>query len=242
MTDRELSVTLSSSGLWASLGLMEAAARYRATWDGTSWVLYRGGAAAGAAEWNLILRDWTCAGGVVRATTGAKPCRLELRAGLVCADLPPADDRETSVALREYLPPPRPGELEQRAVVIAVELVETHLGRVKGSLSWRLGLALAGQVPNGSAHDVLAAFSGSARRSKEFLLATGSTPGGYLRRLRLEASSSLMAEHPDTPLGKIAAAVGFGSFSGFCRAFRKAFGNTPAAYRHLLLAAAGGFQ
>lgn len=41
------------------------------------------------------------------------------------------------------------------------------------------------------------------------------------------------------PAGYGGAAVGFAGFSGFRRAFRKVFGNRPAAYRHLLPAAGG---
>ena len=58
----------------------------------------------------------------------------------------------------------------------------------------------------------------------------GSTPGAYLRKLRLEAAARALAEGDGT-IVDIALEAGFASQAHFTRAFGRAFGETPAAYR-----------
>jgi AraC family transcriptional regulator len=58
----------------------------------------------------------------------------------------------------------------------------------------------------------------------------GITPGGYVRRLRVEAARRSLATTP-APLADIALEAGFSSQSHFTRAFRREFGVPPGAYR-----------
>jgi AraC family transcriptional regulator len=61
----------------------------------------------------------------------------------------------------------------------------------------------------------------------------GCTVGVYLRRLRLQAAATALAEG-DLPLARIAAETGFADQPHLTRALRAAGGITPDAYRRLL--------
>lgn len=58
----------------------------------------------------------------------------------------------------------------------------------------------------------------------------GATPGAYLRRLRLMRAADRIVSTTD-PLSRIALDAGFADQSHFTRAFRVAFGTTPARWR-----------
>jgi AraC-like DNA-binding protein len=58
----------------------------------------------------------------------------------------------------------------------------------------------------------------------------GETPGAMLRRLRLEHARSML-EATELPVAEVARASGFASATAFCRAYRSAFGTTPAHSR-----------
>jgi AraC family transcriptional regulator len=58
----------------------------------------------------------------------------------------------------------------------------------------------------------------------------GITPGGYVRRLRIEAARRSLATTL-TPLADIALEAGFSSQSHFTRSFQREFGLPPGAYR-----------
>lgn len=58
----------------------------------------------------------------------------------------------------------------------------------------------------------------------------GSTPGAYLRRLRLEHALRRL-EDPEVPLAAIAVEAGFVDQSHLTRVFRRETGATPGAYR-----------
>jgi len=62
----------------------------------------------------------------------------------------------------------------------------------------------------------------------------GVTPGGYLRRLRIEHACEVLAGS-DTPIVELALAAGFSSQAHFTRVFRRLVGSTPAAYRRACL-------
>lgn len=65
-----------------------------------------------------------------------------------------------------------------------------------------------------------------------FLKATGETPKQFTQRLKLEsAAAALIAS--DIPILAIALSNGFASHEVFVRAFRRAFGTTPANYRSM---------
>ncbi len=61
----------------------------------------------------------------------------------------------------------------------------------------------------------------------------GSTPGRTLGEIRLKRAKDRLAEG-DAPIVEIALAVGFSEQSAFTRAFRRRFGESPAAYRRRL--------
>jgi len=61
----------------------------------------------------------------------------------------------------------------------------------------------------------------------------GLTPGRYLGELRLESAKDRLAGSTE-PIVEIALGVGFSEQSAFTRAFRRRFGESPAAYRRRL--------
>ena len=56
------------------------------------------------------------------------------------------------------------------------------------------------------------------------------TPGALLRRLRLEHARAML-DATELPVAEVASASGFSSATGFCRAYRAAFGLSPARSR-----------
>ncbi|GIH20117.1 transcriptional regulator [Rugosimonospora africana] len=66
--------------------------------------------------------------------------------------------------------------------------------------------------------------------ARSFRQQTGTTPGRYLQRVRLEAARRRL-EESDTPAERIAAACGFGSAETMRRVFVAALGMPPAEYR-----------
>ncbi|MFD2580016.1 helix-turn-helix domain-containing protein [Novosphingobium colocasiae] len=63
-----------------------------------------------------------------------------------------------------------------------------------------------------------------------FKRATGVSPHQYVMRARLDRAR-LMLEQSDTPMARIADALGFTSQSHFTRAFRQFAGETPSDFR-----------
>jgi AraC family transcriptional regulator len=70
-----------------------------------------------------------------------------------------------------------------------------------------------------------------------FTSAIGETLHAYILRKRLQRAAGMLAHRPDMDMTRIAMDSGFSSPSDFSRAFRKAFGSSPKAYR-----ATGGFR
>jgi AraC family transcriptional activator FtrA len=66
--------------------------------------------------------------------------------------------------------------------------------------------------------------------SRRFRAATGTSPGGWLLRQRLQASLTLL-ERSDASIEEIGRLVGLPSAAGFRRHFRDAFGVPPSSYR-----------
>ena len=58
----------------------------------------------------------------------------------------------------------------------------------------------------------------------------GRTPGQYLTGVRLEAAKLLLARR-EYPLEVVASLCGFSGANYLCRVFKKATGQTPAAFR-----------
>jgi transcriptional regulator GlxA family with amidase domain len=66
--------------------------------------------------------------------------------------------------------------------------------------------------------------------ARRFTTATGQTPHGYLRAVRLQAARALL-EVGDLPIQSIVVKVGYNDVSSFTRLFKEAVGMTPGAYR-----------
>ncbi len=79
----------------------------------------------------------------------------------------------------------------------------------------------------------MAEYCGMSERSfsRKFRTSTGVSPGVFFERLRLDQSKSLMEQGKSVK--EAAAAVGYGSTSGFRAAFAANFGMSPADYRLL---------
>ena len=65
---------------------------------------------------------------------------------------------------------------------------------------------------------------------RAFKAAMGVTPGQYLTGVRLEAAKLLLARR-EYPLEVVASLCGFSGANYLCRVFKKATGQTPAAFR-----------
>lgn len=79
-------------------------------------------------------------------------------------------------------------------------------------------------------HVAASVFLSTDRFSEVFAATMGRTPRDYLRHLRLEKASQLLA-HTDLPVAVVAQDSGFGESAYFARAFRAATGVTPSEFR-----------
>ncbi len=113
----------------------------------------------------------------------------------------------------QYIERPVPGALGD-------PLVEAAIGYARRHLAQRLTL-------DGIAAEV---HLSPRQLSRRFTEATGSSPGAWLLRERLDASRTLL-ERTDDPVEVVAERVGLPNVSGYRRHFRRAYAVTPAAYR-----------
>jgi transcriptional regulator GlxA family with amidase domain len=155
-------------------------------------------------------------------TTGGFLSWVDLGLFLVDRILGPAIRAETA---RFVLDDPTAGEAHyfsgfapplthgDRAVLKAQEWVHMRDGR---------GVSLA----------ALATAAGLERRTllRRFASATGMTPIEYCRRVRIARARELL-EGGDTSQKEIAQSLGYKDVASFARAFRKAIGSAPGAYR-----------
>jgi AraC family transcriptional regulator len=74
------------------------------------------------------------------------------------------------------------------------------------------------------------------RLHRHFSTTVGETPKRHVARLRLERAARLLATTDQSVLG-IGLTVGFASHETFARAFKRAFGSSPTAYRKAVKAA-----
>jgi AraC-like DNA-binding protein len=65
--------------------------------------------------------------------------------------------------------------------------------------------------------------------ARQFRLSTGESPMGYLRRLRIERSKSIL-QNRDTTIAEIAARLGFSDQSHFTRIFGRLVGVSPGSF------------
>ncbi|MGH8278408.1 MAG: helix-turn-helix transcriptional regulator, partial [Gammaproteobacteria bacterium] len=80
--------------------------------------------------------------------------------------------------------------------------------------------------------------SGTSRSvlAERFQLLVGSSPIQYLTQWRMVLASNLLARS-SAPMTQIAEAVGYQTDTAFSRAFRREFGQPPAAWRRARAAA-----
>lgn len=90
--------------------------------------------------------------------------------------------------------------------------------------------------------DALADQAGLPRRSFErlFTRETGTSPGRYVERVRIDTARRMLERTPDT-LSRVARRSGFSTVETFHRAFRRAMGITPGEYRERFRSAGSGF-
>jgi AraC-like DNA-binding protein len=89
-----------------------------------------------------------------------------------------------------------------------------------------------------TADDLCAAVGASERTLRRaFLAEAGTSWSQYLQQARLLRAMALLSE-PGPGVLAVATAVGFGSLSGFARAFRRCTGETPLSYRQRVLTTA----
>jgi AraC family transcriptional regulator len=79
--------------------------------------------------------------------------------------------------------------------------------------------------------DELAGQAGVSRFhfARQFRLSTGESPMGYLRRLRIERSKSIL-QNRDTTIAEVAARLGFSDQSHFTRIFGRLVGVSPGSF------------
>ncbi|HEY0120475.1 MAG TPA: helix-turn-helix domain-containing protein [Rhizobium sp.] len=136
-----------------------------------------------------------------------------------------SDSLRTTLAahlLRDYLTRPQiapklqshRGSLDSRRLQRVADLVEERIGA-------ELSLA-----------DLAAAACLSPYHfSRTFYRTLGKTPHQYVLERRIEKAKATMLKSSEISFAEIALETGFGSQSGFIRAFRKATGKTPGQFR-----------
>ncbi|MEV7598341.1 helix-turn-helix domain-containing protein [Kitasatospora sp. NPDC089797] len=67
--------------------------------------------------------------------------------------------------------------------------------------------------------------------TRAFTAETGLSPGRFVAQVRLQAACRRLVGHPQESLEEVARAVGFSSAEVMRRAFRRAYGVAPSAYR-----------
>ncbi len=67
--------------------------------------------------------------------------------------------------------------------------------------------------------------------ARSFRAHLGSSPGAYLRRLRIQWAAEALLESPEKSITEVALEAGFYDHGHFARAFRAALGTTPSRYR-----------
>jgi AraC-like DNA-binding protein len=145
--------------------------------------------------------------------------------------------------LREPSPGGR-GVLLRLAELMFVEVVRRHLGTISGEQAgWLAGLhdpliAHALSLLHGSPArrwtlGELATRVGTSRSvlAERFVRYVGRPPMQYLAQWRMQLATRLLAEPGARKMATVAEAVGYESEAAFSRAFKKAVGVSPAAWR-----------
>ncbi len=111
-----------------------------------------------------------------------------------------------------------------RKAVIANQIIVEALRLIKENYHTAYGVEeLAQQLNISKSHLV-----------REFFKYTGTTPGKYLTAVRIDAVKHLLTQ-TSLPLNTIAARTGFSGDNYLCKAFKKATGETPMAYKNRVI-------
>jgi LacI family transcriptional regulator len=127
--------------------------------------------------------------------------------------------------------PPPPAVIRVRGVVLvprdSTGLVQVGDAAVAAALK-----LMTAPKPRGVSATQIARLVGVSRTTlyKKFTAATGRTPAQYLLDQQLKEARRMLREG-DATVAAVAGACGFGSAQVFTRCFRRALGQTPAAYR-----------
>lgn len=129
----------------------------------------------------------------------------------------------SAVAKRLVLQMRRPGHQSQFSATLAAQA-----GAYDSLASW-IGDNLTAKLTT----EALAARANQSPRTfhRRFLAEIGSTPAAYVERLRLDRARTLL--EAGQPPKRVAMATGYSSLDRLGRAFNRAFGLTPSAYRSL---------
>jgi AraC family transcriptional regulator len=142
----------------------------------------------------------------------------------------------------DMLEPPSRLEMEARALLVCEHLVlRHHLTARKpasggGLAPWQIRLVCGRMTEDLAAEPSLSELATLVGLSAEhfcraFSQSTGLPPHRWLTRLRLERARVLLEQPGPVSVAEIASAAGYSDPSYFARAFKRATGATPLAYR-----------
>ena len=143
---------------------------------------------------------------------------------------------------------PRPGGnglLAKLAELLFIEVLRQHVQQSDGHAGWLAGLGnrVVGGALNAMhqrpAHDwtlaELARAAGTSRSvlAERFQQLVGTSPMQYLTQWRMVMAANLL-RRSNAPLSRVAEEVGYQNDTSFSRAFRREYGQPPAAWRRSL--------
>jgi AraC-like DNA-binding protein len=104
-------------------------------------------------------------------------------------------------------------------------------GGLGGSVLRRIRAYIDAHIGERISLDDLAHQAGVSRFhfARQFRLSTGESPMGYLRRMRIERSKSIL-QNRETTIAEVAATLGFSDQSHFTRTFGRLVGVSPGSF------------
>lgn len=104
-------------------------------------------------------------------------------------------------------------------------------GGLAGSVLRRIRAYIDAHIGEHISLDDLAHQAGISRFhfARQFRLSTGESPMGYLRRVRIERSKSILQSR-ETTIAEVAATLGFSDQSHFTRTFGRLVGVSPGSF------------
>ena len=108
---------------------------------------------------------------------------------------------------------------------------ERFRGGLAGGALRRVGAYIDDHIGERISLDQLARQAGVSRFhfARQFRLSTGESPMGYLRRVRIERSKSILQSR-ETTIAEVAARLGFSDQSHFTRIFGRLVGLSPGSF------------